>query len=341
MSSNWSAKYAKIAQLCIRILGMRRLLKMTMVLWFLQGCATPPVIPAPAPDKAALPAEPPKPAPKPAHIDILVSENLPAYMDVARELAKSLGQRATLHMLTDSQLRNQGLVNSLKTRERDQIVAIGLSASVAARRLGNRQVIFCQVFNYQDYGLISPRHKGISMLPSPNQVFRTWHSLAPAITDIGMITGPGFEEEIENARAAARAHQITLHHETVKSDKEYQFAYKKLGKKVQGYWLVPDNRVLSANSLRDIMNFSVYNSKMVAVFNNELLKLGGVFSINSDVRDIARLVEQRLEQGADKDVIPGPDMLYPEKLKLKINSVMARNLGIEIPEPYRKYADAP
>jgi ABC-type uncharacterized transport system substrate-binding protein len=320
---------------------MRSLLKITLVLLVLQGCATPPVIPAPVPDKTAQPAEPPRPAPKPAHVDILVSENIPAYMDVARELAKSLGQRATLHTLTDSQLRNLALVNSLKPKDRDQIVAIGLSASIAAKRLGNRQMVFCQVFNYQDYGLISSRHKGISMLPSPNQVFRTWHSLAPAISDIGVITGPGFEAEIENARAAARTHQITLHHETVKSDKEYQFAFKKLSKKVQGYWLVPDNRVLSANSLRDIMNFSVYNSKMVAVFNNELLKLGGLFSINSDVHDIARLVEQRLEQGEDNDLIPGPDILYPEKLKLKINSVMVRNLGIEIPEQYRKYADAP
>lgn len=324
---------------------MHRLFKFSIMLLLLQGCSTQPGDQAPAVtapvDEQNSPVEPLKVSHSQTHVEILISENLPAYTEVARELEKTLGQRASLQTLSDNTLKNQGMVYALKSAENTQIVSIGLDASIAASKLTNKQVVFCQVFNYRDYDLVSPMHKGISILPSPYQVFRTWRALAPTITNIGVITGPGFEDEIRLASTAARQFQITLHHETVKSDKEYQFAYKKLGKKVQGYWLLPDNRVLSATSLHEIMNFSVYNSKPTAVFSNELLKLGGLFSINSEAHDIARLVNQRLEQAQDKDSIPGPELLYADKVRLKINSVMLKNLGLKLPGHLRKYADAP
>jgi ABC-type uncharacterized transport system substrate-binding protein len=156
-----------------------------------------------------------------------------------------------------------------------------------------------------------------------------------------VISGPGFDEVMQTAKIAARFQGFRLHHETVNSDKEYQYAYKKMSTKVQGYWLLPDNRVLSENILRDIMTYSVRNSKQVAVFSEELLKLGGLFSVQSNYRDIAQQVLERLEQAQFKDAIPGPDIVYLEKLELRINSVMAKHLDIAVPKQYRKYADAP
>ncbi len=324
---------------------MHRLFKYSIVMMVIPGCATPPADHA---QKLSAPAiqqnmavETPRPARNLPHVEILVSENLPAYTDVARELEKVLGQRASVQTLGDNALKNQGMVYSLKSAENIQIISIGLDASIAASKLSSKQLVFCQVFNYRDYDLVSPMHKGISILPSPYQVFRTWRHLSPGISDIGVITGPGFEDEIRLASQAARQFQITLHHETVKSDKEYQFAFKKLGKKVQGYWLLPDNRVLSAASLHEVMNYSIYNSKPTAVFSNELLKLGGLFSINSDPVEVAKLVNLRLEQAQEKDSIPGPELIYADKVKLKINSVMVKNLGLKLPVHLRKFANAP
>lgn len=312
-----------------------------LALLILQGCNT-----APQTVPVTPVAETPPPAPLPAkkapamQVSVLVSENTPAYTDVARELSKLLGQRSATQLLSTSQLKNQNIVSALKSAENTQVVSIGLNASIATKTLGNKAVVFCQVFNYQEYGLVTPRHKGISMLPAPQQIFRTWRNLSSTVTDIGVITGPGFEDVIETARAAAKLYLINLHHETVKSDKELQFAYKKMSKHVQGFWLLPDNRVLSGNSLREIMNYSVLNSKMVAVFNEELLKLGGLFSITPDPHDIAVQVYERLEQAAGKDMMPGPDIVYPEKFKLRVNAVMANNLGLEIPEQYKRAANA-
>lgn len=311
------------------------------LLFALSACAVAPQADTPiAEPEVKLAAPAPKKTPLP-QITILVSEDIPAYSEVAKALAKHLGSRANIVYLTGSPLENIKLVTKLKDEERTQFVSIGLSASVAAKKLGSKQVVFCQVYNYQDYALLSHTHKGVSMLPSFNKTFASWRTLSPGLKRIGVISGPGFEEVMRTARTAAKNYGFTLQHETVKSDKEYQYTYKHMSKKVQGYWLLPDNRVLSENILRDIMTYSVRNSKQVAVFNDELLRLGGLLSLSNDYRDIAQQVFERLEQAQGKDYLPGPDIVYPDKLNLRVNSVMAQRLDINVPEQYKKYANAP
>lgn len=298
----------------------------------LQSCATH------APAVTTVPSPVAKPASR--EVVILVSENIPAYSAVASTLAEQLGQRGSIRYLKANQFENLRTLGAYQDSTRHQFVSIGLKASVAAKTLTDRQVVFCQVFNYQEYDLVSPQHKGVSMTPSLSRTFSTWRALAPDITDIGLISGPGFDDLIQAAKAAAKNQGITLHHETVNSDKEYQYAYKQMADKVQGYWLLPDNRVLSGNVLRDVMTFSVRNSKQVVVFNEELLNLGGLFSTGNDYEDIAQQVLDRLEQAHDKEEIPGPDVVYPDKMVLRINSVMAQRLNLKIPKKYKKFEHA-
>lgn len=321
-----------------QVISMRWFVIVLLVVVSLQGCTSAPqsakVIPSP--EVVIVKSKAPS-----TQVVIIVSEDIPAYTEVAKTLSKLIGQRATIQYLFPSQLENIKLINNLKNIEHVQFVSVGLNASIAAKSLTNKQVIFCQVYNYQDYSLITSRHKGVSMLPSINQTFNTWRAISPAITRIGVISGPGLEDVIDTARISAKHYGINLIHETVKSDKEFQYAYKKMSKKVQGYWLLPDNRVLSEHTLRDIMNFSVRNSKQVAVFNEELLKLGGLLSIKSDPHDIAQQVYERLEKAQSKDMVPGPDIVFLEKMSLQINSTMANNLGLEIPAQYKKSNHAP
>lgn len=320
---------------------LRAIVALTFLI--LQSCAQPPQISPSIPEPELNVAAAVAPAKKlipPMRVAILASENIPAYSEVARALSKQLGRRGTIYYLSGSQLENFKTVAKFRNEERMQIVSIGLNASLAAKTLTNKQAVFCQVYNHQDYALLTPLHKGVSMLPSFPKIFSTWRTLSMHTTDIGIISGPGFDDVIQTAKSAAKIHGFTLHHTTVNSDKEYQFAFKNMSKEVQGYWLLPDNRVLSENILRDIMTFSVRNSKQVAVFNDELLKLGALFSISSDYHDIARQVLVRLEQAQSSDSIPGPDIVYLDKLNLRINPVMAQNLNLKIPSHYRKFANA-
>jgi ABC-type uncharacterized transport system substrate-binding protein len=292
----------------------------------LQSCAAHKV-PAPAPVVKRTPKD----------VVILVSENIPAYSSVAVALARDLGKRASVLYLAGSTATNNKILAGYRDDEHKQFVSIGLRASIAAKTLANRQVVFCQVFNYQEYELITDLHKGVSMIPSMSKIFGAWRELAPDITDIGVISGPDLDDMIQTARAAARENGITLHHETVNFDKEYQYAYKQMADRVQGFWLLPDNRVLSETVLRDVMTFSMRNGKQVAVSNDELLNLGGLFTISNDYDDVARTVMGRLEQAQDLDSIPGPDIVYPGKLVLHVNPVMVERLNLKLSDQFKKH----
>jgi hypothetical protein len=169
---------------------------------FMSGCAKPPdavSYMASVPVAASTPV-PVKKAPA-LQVEILISEDIPAYKEVADELVKLLGTRGTISMLTASKLNNMKLINKLNTNEHSQFVSIGLNAAIASKYLKNRQLVFCQVYNYQDYALVSSKHKGVSMLPSLPQIFNTWRVLSPQTTNIGVISGPGMEDVIALAKA--------------------------------------------------------------------------------------------------------------------------------------------
>jgi len=64
-------------------------------------------------------------------------------------------------------------------------------------------------------------------------------------------------------------------------------AYKQMAPKVQGFWAVADNRILSRESVRDLLSFSAKQGKQVLVFTPELLGSGALLSAASDPADVA------------------------------------------------------
>lgn len=267
-------------------------------------------------------------------VAILVSQPIPPYTEVADRLKQRLGERASVYNL---QQIKDGSYHA--GDEPLQLVTIGLDASRITEHLHHQQV-FCQVFNYNGSGLSGPHSKGVSMIPGINKTFAAWKSISPGLLDVAVISGPGQQALLQPAIEAAAQQGIKLHHMTVNNDKEYQYVFKQMAAKVQGYWLIPDNRVLSVETLRDVMNFSVRNGKQVVVFNEDLLSLGGLLSVSSDYDDIVDKVLLRLKQAEGQNEIPGPELLPLDEAVLSINEVMAQRLNLTIPTQFRENADA-
>jgi ABC-type uncharacterized transport system substrate-binding protein len=271
-----------------------------------------------------------------SRVAILVSDDSPAYTRVADELASRLQQRAKVYSLNGELNGSDEIVDQLQRSDRQQVVAIGLPAARVARRLSDKQVIFCQVFNFQDYELITPWMKGVSMVPQLSDLFRVWKALDPSLQQVGAITGHNQEHTINQARRAAELHGITVVHRVVGSDKEALYVFKNLAPEIQGLWLLPDNRVLSRQVIRQIMSYGVRQGKQVSVFHPQLLEVGGLISVKSRDSDIATQVLARLNQSHGKENIPGPDVTPLSKTQLLINAAMAKRLGLVIPQEYRK-----
>ncbi len=302
------------------------------------GCAGQPVpAPEPAPAPVSVPEPPPVPAPAPQpialpRVAIVVSADIPAYTDIASRLEHSLGKRAARYPL-DSHTRE-----ALQQSGADQMVAIGLEAALLAQSMPRgRDVVFCQVFNYMDHGLLGAGSRGVGMLPSYDKTFATWRVLAPELRQVAVFTGPGLETLLSPAVAAAERHGINLVHRSISSDKEFLYQYKRMSARLDGLWLLPDNRVLSRNTIQELMSFSLRNGKQVAVFSEQLLRIGGLFSATSDPDEVAAKVLQSLADSHVSGTSDSSGLLFLEQAELHVNPVIAQRLGLTIPESLRPH----
>lgn len=293
-----------------------------------------------APDTVAEPKSEPAPEPMPVQllptVAMLVSAEIPAYMDVANELNRRLAERTAIYQLKRNVADSSKAIDEIQRSDHEQVVAIGLVAARAARGLVGKQVIFCQVFNYADYDLVTDWMKGVSMLPRFSESFRVWKDLDPTLRRVAVLTGANQGHIVAEAREAARDHGIELVHREVHSDKETLYAFKRLAPEVQGLWLLPDNRVLSTGVIRATLSYSVRHSKQVLVFSPSLLKIGGLISIQGRESDVAAQVLARLQQAYGQPEIPGADVVPLPGMQLEVNGRMAKRLGLIIPAKYRQ-----
>ena len=269
---------------------------------------------------------------------IVMSDRSPAFVDVQSEIAKRYTDRIQNYYLDGNADKNAAVRKRVQASDISVIVAIGLPAARMAQGLTGKHVVFCQVFNYEESNLVTPRMRGVAATPPVDDLFQTWKQLSPRLNTVGVITGRNLDDLMKEAQSAAKKHGLNLTHVEVKSDKETLYAVKRLSPKVQGLWIVPDNRVLSRAVIRDIMAYSVKQSKQVAVFSDQLLALGGLLSAETSSTDIAEQVLLRVKK-IHKDSDVGASGLT--QTTIRINSVMAKRLNLRIPKSLREMAHAP
>lgn len=310
------------------------LLLVFLFVTMLGGCTQPPkkVVQAPVKKKVVVKKV------KPGKVVIILSDSLPAFTEISRSLSAKLGKRAIVYDLKGDLSRGKKILDNVRKLKKKQVVSIGLLASKVANILTDTQVIFCQVFNYEDLKLIKPSMKGVSISPNHAFIFNLWKKIDPTLKNVAVVTGSNKESLINPAIRVAKRYGITLTHEVVKTDLDLIYAIKHLPPHVKGIWLLPDNRVLSVRVIRDLMNYSVKHGKQVAVLQTELLKLGALFSTHSKTKEVVRQTLKRLKKSSGKKRIPGPALQMLRTSKISINSKIAKLLGLTIPSQYQKYA---
>lgn len=282
----------------------------------------------------------PAPAPAPSGLVVLLSDGSPAFAGVQRELRKKYSQPMETYTL-GNETAYSTVQKKIQSAPESMVVAIGLPAARVARGLTGKKVIFCQVFNYEDEELVTPWMKGVAATAPVREQFRVWKSLYPKLSRVGVITGKNLHGLMQEAQMAAGEYRIRLEHVEARSDKETIYAYKQLAPKIDGLWLVPDNRVLSGEVIRDILAHSVKEGKQVSVFGQELLSLGGLISTETSYADIAEQVLARARQAQEASGVPGDAVIPLTRAVIRINTVMAKRLNIAIPGSLRGLTHAP
>lgn len=263
--------------------------------------AVPEAAPAPGPaagsDSGLAPVD--ELPPPPSAVAVVVSAPQPAYDSVARELERRL-DGVRVYDLADSSHSPEQTFRQIGDSNAAAVVAIGMSAARSAVALANIPVVFCQVFNYEEYELITGTSRGVAALAPLDAHLSAWKKANPALERVGTILGSGHDELIAEAELAALHHGIKLSIVIVKSDQEAGYAFRRMVGDIDGFWLFPDNRILSSRSLREMVELAGRRQVDVAVSSESLLTLGARLSISAVPADIAATVIdvlRRIEAG--------------------------------------------
>jgi len=277
-------------------------------------------------------------APKQRDVLILLSSSAKSYQKIAAYLSAVLGEHAVQIILSGLPAQDRAVIEDIKVSSTTQIVAIGSKAVNAVKDFKDKQIIYTEIFSHK--GLLADNVKGVSSLPSPEKLFKDWKKLSPGLTKVAVVTGKDLELFLKRAKAAAKAQGIKLIVEQVDTDKGFIYKSKKFRSDVGGQWILPDNRILSAKALKDVMAYSSRRGRQIVVFSPKLLSFGGFFYVAPDLQAIADGVLLRLSESTGKPGIPGVSVLPVMNHTMGINQNIARQFNLAIPQEYREFVNA-
>lgn len=253
-----------------------------------------------------------------AQLILLLSDDKPSITGVAKAIEKEYSGKVELYNLDGDTNKISSIVEKINSSA-EQVVAIGLlAAQVARQRLPHKQTIFCQILNYENFDLVSPRIKGVSAIPSLIHQFEIWKLLDPSLNKVGVITSKSMMDLVMAAKIAAAKFNIEIVHAFASSDRELPHLLKQLGD-IQGLWLAPDSAVLSMDALDAIMTQAIKRHIQVLSFAPALLKQGALLSATPNEQEVAQAVLLRLKQAEGQPEIPGPAIVQLKSATITVN----------------------
>lgn len=279
-----------------------------------------------------------------AHADIIVlaSDDKGAVAAATGALQAAYGGHVTTYNLGGSRARETDIVKAINASPVRQVVAVGLlAAQVARQRLDEKQVVFCQVLNVEEFSLFAPWMKGVSGIPSLTKQFAAWKALDPGLRKIGLITGRHASYMVAEAQAAAKSLGLELDHVAVASDRAVLPALQELReRRIQGLWLAPDSTILSQRTIFDVMSNSVRHNLPVLAFSPALLREGALLSATADTGEIASAALERLRRSHPVgSEVAGEPLVALGEAHIIINAVAAARFGLSISPKVKEQAD--
>lgn len=284
---------------------------------------------SPAPPVAAPQIPDRVPEPSPHEVVVLFANDVPGHTDVAAQIAALLPDDAYRVSLVDIRAADSATaVEALQDRAELVTVAVGLSAVEFARaRLGERPIVFCQVFNYRDLLRGNESIWGVHSIPPLALQLQAWQSVDPSLRRVGLIVGNAHTQWLDDAREAATRAGIEIRTEVSASDRETLYLFKRLAPQIDGFWLLPDNTILSPAVLEQMLRYALSHNVSVLVFNENLLDWGALMSASGTPTNIAqgvRDVVARVVTGRTEGL---PAMTPLSEVSLQVNAGVARRLG--------------
>lgn len=278
--------------------------------------APAPVVSKPPPPKVEEPAPVVEPLPP---VAIVLTSRQAAYADVARELTRHF-DNYELYDLSDASRPPVTVLRLVNDANPGVVIAIGLRAALSSIAMSKQPVVFSQVFNYRHHGLLSDTSRGVAVLPPFDAQLAAWKEIDPTIGRIGLIVGEGHDDLVEEAELAAERHGIELVVQVTRSDQETLFFFRRMIRDIDGFWLLPDNRVLSSRVLQQMFADAKRQRVPVTVPSDSMLSLGAMISMTTHAADIAQTIVKVVRAIQSGNLAQVPPVTPLSEIRVTTNS---------------------
>lgn len=285
------------------------LLALSIALAALSGCAAPPTlhepidvvepvtgIDEPQPDPAPVVVEPaPESVPaKPSAAVVLTSRNA-AYEALADALS-ALFEPISVYDLSDKSQPPASAFRVINDGDNTAVIAVGLGAAQSAVAMSTQPVIFSYVFNHQEHDLLTDNSRGVEAFAPLDMQLSAWKQAEPTLKSIAILIGPGHAALVAEAQRAAAGQGVRVSVVEAGSDQEALYLFKRVARDIDGLWLLPDNRILSARVLREMIELANRRDVSVLAPSPNMLAIGASISVSPATVDMAERIRDIVEQ---------------------------------------------
>jgi len=232
-------------------------------------------------------------------VAVVVSDDLEAYTAPVASFVDELGLTAEVINIHGREIEARNMVGRLKSDLPSVVYCVGAKACYAVHRsMPKVPLVYSTIYEPERYGIRGPRVTGVSMAVQPVAFLSQFVGFFPGVERIGVIRGPGLDDQRWLAMAAGA---VELGIETVEfrvsSPREVRAAMLNLARQgVDALWVPPDREVLTSDNFRTVAEECRRRRLPLLVDTQNMVEAGGLFTLAPDHEAVGRQAAQLTQQ---------------------------------------------
>jgi len=267
-------------------------------------------------------------------IAVLKSHDIAPINQALAGFVATCPEHITTYDLGGSIGNSRGIIDRIMASSPRLIVAIGpLAAQVAKAEVRGVPVVFAMVRNPRKSGLEGDNIAGVSLDVPIEAQLTMYKSLLPTLRVIGVVYDPEKTGSlVKEAGELAGRFGLRFLATPVASQTEVPAALRGLLGKVDALWMLPDDTVITPESLTFFLLTAFKQNLPVLTISDAFVEAGALAALSADYTDVGRQacqLSREIESGqrrpAQASIVP------PAKVNVAINLQTASQLGLILP----------
>jgi putative ABC transport system substrate-binding protein len=233
--------------------------------------------------------------------------------------------------LVMSELNGEDVLEEIRRRNPDLILAIGMDALIKVRKIKEKPIVYLMVL-YPEAILDDEKNiTGINMVIPPERQLTLLRKVLPRVKKVGLIYDPkNTGRLVVRASHAAARMGIGLTALKANGPEGFPELLRRMKGDVGAYWMLPDSTIITPECLEYLILFSIQNRIPILTFSEKYLKMGALMSVEINPFRLGKQAGEmagKILSGIAVKELPRTDAA---DANIEINYIIAEKMGINV-----------